>query len=197
MALHLGPDIDQLIRMWIRQRREQRRVNHGEDRGVRADTKRDCEQEGDSQPKALAPRPQTSPLTEPRPSGSGDVLHVGYYEAIYKGVEIEMELRQLTHGYRKSDSTIIKHPQGAKTIHHGDKELPSMTLPRSPSCRTLVTQSIRPLDSLRKRRRGRDLLPALAVERLRKLHQVHLLSVRQLQGLDLFVQVLISLPPLS
>ncbi len=49
-------------------------------------------------------------------------------QAIYKGIEIEMELRQLTHGYWKCDYTLIKHPQGAKTIHHGDEEFPSMDL---------------------------------------------------------------------
>jgi hypothetical protein len=49
-------------------------------------------------------------------------------QAIYKGVEIEMELHQLTHGYWKCDYTVIRHPQGAKTIHHGDKEFPTMDL---------------------------------------------------------------------
>jgi hypothetical protein len=49
-------------------------------------------------------------------------------QAIYKGIEIELELHQLTHGYWKCDYIVIKHPQGAKTIHYGDKEFPSMDL---------------------------------------------------------------------
>ena len=34
-------------------------------------------------------------------------------QAIHKGVEIEMELRQLTHGYWKCDYEVIKHPRKA------------------------------------------------------------------------------------
>jgi len=49
-------------------------------------------------------------------------------QAIHKGIEIEMELHQLEHGYWKCDYTLIKHPERTKTIHHGDKEFPSMEL---------------------------------------------------------------------
>jgi hypothetical protein len=48
-------------------------------------------------------------------------------QATYKGVEIEMELRQFEHGW-KCDYTLIKHPERTQTIHHGDKEFPTMEL---------------------------------------------------------------------
>ena len=51
-------------------------------------------------------------------------------QAIYKGVEIEMELQQQTHGYWKCDYTLIKHPERTITLHHGDKEFPNMDLAR-------------------------------------------------------------------
>ena len=49
-------------------------------------------------------------------------------QAVYKGVEIEMELHQLVHGYWKCDYTLIKHPGRTQTIHHGDQEFPTMDL---------------------------------------------------------------------
>jgi hypothetical protein len=49
-------------------------------------------------------------------------------QAIHKGIEIEMEIHQLTHGYWKCDYTLIKHPERTQTIHHGDEEFPSMEL---------------------------------------------------------------------
>jgi hypothetical protein len=49
-------------------------------------------------------------------------------QAAYKGVEIEMEIHQFAHGNWKCDYTLIKHPGGAETIHHGDKEFPTMDL---------------------------------------------------------------------
>ena len=49
-------------------------------------------------------------------------------QAVYKGVEIEMEMHQLTHGYWKCDFTLIKHPGEIKTLHHGDQEFPTMDL---------------------------------------------------------------------
>jgi hypothetical protein len=49
-------------------------------------------------------------------------------QAIYKGIEIEMEMHQLTHGYWKVDFTTIKHPQETKTLHHDDQEFPTMDL---------------------------------------------------------------------
>jgi hypothetical protein len=51
-------------------------------------------------------------------------------QAIYKGIEIEMELHQQTHGYWKCDYTLIKHPERTVTLHHGDKEYPNMDLAR-------------------------------------------------------------------
>jgi hypothetical protein len=49
-------------------------------------------------------------------------------QAIYKGIEIEMELQQQTHGQWKCDYTLIKHPERTVTLHHGDKEFPTMDL---------------------------------------------------------------------
>ena len=43
-------------------------------------------------------------------------------QAIYKGIEIEMELHQLAHGHWRCDYTLIKHPERTVTIHHGDEE---------------------------------------------------------------------------
>jgi hypothetical protein len=51
-------------------------------------------------------------------------------QAIHKGIEIEMELHQLAHGFWKCDYTLIKHPERTQTIHHGDKEFPTMDLAR-------------------------------------------------------------------
>jgi hypothetical protein len=47
-------------------------------------------------------------------------------QAVHKGVEIEMELHQLPHGFWKCDYTLIKHPGRIQTVHHGDKEFPTM-----------------------------------------------------------------------
>jgi hypothetical protein len=49
-------------------------------------------------------------------------------QAIHKGIEIEMEIHQLTHGYWKCDYTLIKHPERTQTLHPGDKEFPTMKL---------------------------------------------------------------------
>jgi hypothetical protein len=51
-------------------------------------------------------------------------------QAIHKGIEIEMELHQLAHGNWKCDYTLIKHPARTITLHHGDKEFPTMDLAR-------------------------------------------------------------------
>ena len=48
-------------------------------------------------------------------------------QAIYKGLEIEMEPHQFQHGW-KCDYTLIKHPEGTKTIHRGDEEFPTEDL---------------------------------------------------------------------
>jgi len=51
-------------------------------------------------------------------------------QAIYKGVEIEMEMHQQAHDEWKCDYTLIKHPDGTKTLHHGDKKFPTLELAR-------------------------------------------------------------------
>jgi hypothetical protein len=52
-------------------------------------------------------------------------------QATHKGIEIEMELHQLTHGYWTCDSTLA--------IYHGDEEFPTMDLAREPPCGMLAT----------------------------------------------------------
>jgi len=49
-------------------------------------------------------------------------------QAVHKGIEIEMELHQLPHGFWKCDYTLIKHPEGTQTIHHGDAKFATMDL---------------------------------------------------------------------
>jgi hypothetical protein len=49
-------------------------------------------------------------------------------QSVYKGVEIEMELHQQAHDCWKCDYTLIKHPGRTQTIHHGDKQFPTMAL---------------------------------------------------------------------
>jgi uncharacterized membrane protein len=51
-------------------------------------------------------------------------------QAIYKGIEIEMEMHQQANDYWKCDYTLIKHPERTITIHHGDEEFPSIELAR-------------------------------------------------------------------
>jgi hypothetical protein len=51
-------------------------------------------------------------------------------QAVHKGIEIEMELRQLQQGYWKCDYTLIKHLGRIQTLHHGDKEFPTMDAAR-------------------------------------------------------------------
>jgi hypothetical protein len=47
-------------------------------------------------------------------------------QAVYKGIEIELELHQQTHEYWKCDYTLIHHPSGVRTIHHGEDAFPTM-----------------------------------------------------------------------
>lgn len=51
-------------------------------------------------------------------------------QAIYKGVEIEMESHQEPHGLWKCDYTLIMHPDGPRssTTHHGKAEFPRKDL---------------------------------------------------------------------
>lgn len=51
-------------------------------------------------------------------------------QAIYKGVEIEMELQQQAHDYWKCDYTLIQHPERNVTIVHGTEQFPTMDLAR-------------------------------------------------------------------
>ena len=51
-------------------------------------------------------------------------------QAIHKGIEIEMELHQLPHGFWKCDYTLIRHPGRIRTVHHGDHQFPTMDLAR-------------------------------------------------------------------
>jgi hypothetical protein len=49
-------------------------------------------------------------------------------QAIYKDIEIEMELHQHLHGQWSCDYTLIKHPEHAVTIKHEAKEFATMEL---------------------------------------------------------------------
>jgi hypothetical protein len=49
-------------------------------------------------------------------------------QAIYKGIEIEMEMHQQAHESWKCDYTLIKHPDRTQTLHHGDREFSTMEL---------------------------------------------------------------------
>jgi hypothetical protein len=60
-------------------------------------------------------------------------------QAIHKGVEIEMELRQQAHGFWKCDYTLIKHPDRTVTIHHGEEEFPTMDLARQHAMKEACT----------------------------------------------------------
>jgi hypothetical protein len=55
-------------------------------------------------------------------------------QAVYKGIEIEMEMHQLTHGYWKCDFTLIKHPV--------IRNFPPWTWPKNSRCKKRATQSI-------------------------------------------------------
>ena len=51
-------------------------------------------------------------------------------QAVYKGVEIELESHQELHGLWKCDYTLITHPDGSRTRtkHRGDAEFPTKDL---------------------------------------------------------------------
>jgi hypothetical protein len=49
-------------------------------------------------------------------------------QSIHKGVEIELEIHEQLHGFWKCDYTLIKHPEGTRTFHHGEEEFPTMDL---------------------------------------------------------------------
>ena len=56
-------------------------------------------------------------------------------QAIYKGIEIEMEMHQQAHERWKCDYTLIKHPERTVTIHHGDQEFATLELARESALR--------------------------------------------------------------
>ncbi|HUD22959.1 MAG TPA: hypothetical protein VMQ60_08970 [Acidobacteriaceae bacterium] len=49
-------------------------------------------------------------------------------QAIYKGVEIEMELQQQAQQYWKCDYSLIQHPGRTVTIVHGTEKFATMDL---------------------------------------------------------------------
>ena len=51
-------------------------------------------------------------------------------QSTYKGIEIEMELHQWTHGFWSCDYTLVKHPEGTKTVHHGTEIFPTEDVAR-------------------------------------------------------------------
>jgi hypothetical protein len=51
-------------------------------------------------------------------------------QAIYKGIEIEMEMHQQAHEEWKCDYTVIKHLDGTRNLHHGDRKFATMELAR-------------------------------------------------------------------
>jgi len=52
-------------------------------------------------------------------------------QAVYKGIEIEMELHQQLHDKWKCAYTLIKHPGRIQTLYHGDEEFPTMDLAKA------------------------------------------------------------------
>jgi hypothetical protein len=52
-------------------------------------------------------------------------------QAIYKGIEIEMEMHQQSHEQWKCDYTLIKHPERTMTIHHGTEAFPTLEAARA------------------------------------------------------------------
>jgi hypothetical protein len=52
-------------------------------------------------------------------------------QAIYKGIEIEMEMHQQSHEGWKCDYTLIKHPERTMTIHHGTEVFPTLETART------------------------------------------------------------------
>ena len=51
-------------------------------------------------------------------------------QAIYKDIEIEMEMHQQSHEHWKCDYTLIKHPERTMTIHHGTETFPTLEIAR-------------------------------------------------------------------
>jgi endonuclease I len=51
-------------------------------------------------------------------------------QAIYKGIEIEMEMHRQSHAQWRCDYTLIKHPQRAVRIEHLAHVFPTFDLAR-------------------------------------------------------------------
>lgn len=51
-------------------------------------------------------------------------------QAIYKGIEIEMEMHQQAHGQWRCDYTLIRRPQRSVRIEHVATEFPTFDLAR-------------------------------------------------------------------
>jgi hypothetical protein len=49
-------------------------------------------------------------------------------QSVYKGIEIEIELRRHARGRWKYDYRLIKQPERTMTIHYGGKEFSTMDL---------------------------------------------------------------------
>lgn len=47
-------------------------------------------------------------------------------QAIYKGLEIEMEMHQQAQEYWKCDYTLLKHPKRTETLHQAARRLSSV-----------------------------------------------------------------------
>jgi len=52
-------------------------------------------------------------------------------QAIYKGIEVEMEMHQQAHEQWRCDYTLIKHPERTMTIHHGTESFPTLEIARA------------------------------------------------------------------
>jgi outer membrane receptor for ferrienterochelin and colicin len=52
-------------------------------------------------------------------------------QAMYQGIEIEMEMHQQAEGHWKCDYTLIRHPQRSVTIEHVAAEFPTFDLARA------------------------------------------------------------------
>ena len=72
-------------------------------------------------------------------------------QAIYKGVEIEMELHQQAHFYWKCDYTLITHPERTRTVHRGEKEFATMDLAKENALKEACEEIDRTLESTRGR----------------------------------------------
>ncbi len=71
-------------------------------------------------------------------------------QAVYRGVEIEMELHQQAHFYWKCDYTLITHPERTQTVHSGEKEFATMDLAKE----NALKEACEAIDRIMESRRG-------------------------------------------